>query len=1208
MSNILGIDLGTNSIGWAIIQRTGNTTTLLDKGVHIFQEGVNRVKGNEEPSVKTRTEARASRRHYFRRRLRKIALISILVEQRWCPYISPEELMNWRKTKKFPLNRDFIDWLKTDDNLNDNPYHDRHRCLNNTLDLSSEKDRYSLGRALYHLNQRRGFLSNRKDQASEGENGKIKTGISELEAAMGDTGYSFLGDYFYYLYQKGDKIRNHYTSRNEHYIKEFNAICSKQKIDDSIQRRLFDAIFYQRPLKSQKGLVGKCPFERSKSRCAISHPAFEEFRMLCFVNNIRLALPGEKEMRPLTPDEKDSIIPLFFRKSRANFDFSDISKKLSGKKVTAVYSNKSSDTDVNTFRINYRESANVCGCPTSAQLASIFGNDWKRSLCEQYTLAAGKNEQQIVEDVWHSIQFFNDDDKLREWAKEKLQLSDEEANSFIGIHCPQGYAALSLCAIRKMLPWLRAGYRYDEAAMLANIDKVVSKKDWEDEKVRAEILNTVCNVVSNYSPNHEIKNDSKLRKIEEELCNIGIYDFDLKKLYHPSKIDVYPKATPITGGLCFLQSPRVDSIRNPMAMRSLFRLRSLINNLIAEKKIDNSTKINIELARNLNDYNSRRAIELMQRANEKKREGFKKAIAEYYYENGLSCEPTEEDILKYELWEEQKHICLYTGAQIPISGFLGANPRFDIEHTIPRSRGGDNSKVNKTLCDNRFNREVKKGKLPSELVNVDDIIARIDVTGWEDEIDKFRKEIYKATRLAKSAVDKDTKDKAIQRRHISRMQLNYLTDKLSRFKIKEVPEGFSNRQGVDIGIIGRYSRMYLQTVFDKVYTVKGETTAEFRKMWGLQDAYSKKERINHGHHCIDAITIACIGKKEYEEWAKYKNADESHRLFGTPKPIFPKPWSTFTEDVKGITDTLLVSHHTPCNMGKQTKKLLRKRGIIQRDNNRKPEYAQGDTARGSLHLQTYYGAIKANDDIRYVVRKELSSLSEKDIENIVDNSVRKIVSEAVNAKGVSVLQEQIWMNKEKHIPIKKVRLFAPTITNPLVLKNQRFKSNKEYKNGVYVANEANFAYGVFEGTTSSGKTKRSFKIINNLEAARRFNSGENNLFPQNDENGYSFIFALKTGTMVLFYEDSPEELFNATREELSKRLYKVFKFSANSIVHFVHHQEARPSGEIIFRKGVWKLNDEFRPIMAMSHNQINALIEGRDFNLSTSGKIVFLQR
>lgn len=75
MSKILGLDLGTNSIGWAITEQEDSIYKLLDGGVDVFQEGVNRVKGNEKPAVQERTIARASRRHFFRRRLRKIELL-----------------------------------------------------------------------------------------------------------------------------------------------------------------------------------------------------------------------------------------------------------------------------------------------------------------------------------------------------------------------------------------------------------------------------------------------------------------------------------------------------------------------------------------------------------------------------------------------------------------------------------------------------------------------------------------------------------------------------------------------------------------------------------------------------------------------------------------------------------------------------------------------------------------------------------------------------------------------------------------------------------------------------------------------------------------------------------------------------------------------------------------------------------------------------
>ena len=66
------LDLGTNSLGWALVDESENEYTLIDKGVDIFQEGVARDKNNEKPAVQDRTSARALRRHYFRRRLRKI--------------------------------------------------------------------------------------------------------------------------------------------------------------------------------------------------------------------------------------------------------------------------------------------------------------------------------------------------------------------------------------------------------------------------------------------------------------------------------------------------------------------------------------------------------------------------------------------------------------------------------------------------------------------------------------------------------------------------------------------------------------------------------------------------------------------------------------------------------------------------------------------------------------------------------------------------------------------------------------------------------------------------------------------------------------------------------------------------------------------------------------------------------------------------------
>lgn len=1225
MEKILGLDLGTNSIGWAIIERNGNECTLLDKGVNIFQEGVAREKGAEKPAVQDRTNARASRRHYFRRRLRKIELLKILVENDMCPKLSFEQLKEWKINKQYPIEEDFLLWQRTNESENKNPYYDRYRALTETLDLTKQKERYVLGRAFYHLAQRRGFLSNRKDAQGDEESGKVKTGIKTLSQEMEEAHCSYIGEYFYQLYQKRGKIRGKYTSRNEHYLKEFYAICKKQDLSEELMLRLRSAIFFQRPLKSQKGLVGKCTFEKGKSRCPSSHPRFEEFRMLSFINNIRVADPETRDFRPLSHDEIKQIMPLFHRKSKSHFDFEDIAKKIAGKKNE--YSCKG-DREQKGFRFNYARTATVTGCPVTAEFISVFGDEWMANMCSQYIHAdkkEGENqENEILNDVWHALFFFEDEEKLCKWATEKLQLNNEQAKTFSEIHLPQDYANLSLNAINKILPYLRMGMRYDEAVFVANLRAVLPKELWENKEKRNQIETDVLQIVEEYPENPTNREFTKEQCVKDYLRHsVGVEEKKLSHLYHPSMIETYPKAECNTQGVFQLGSPRTQSVRNPMAMRALFRLRHLINRLLQERKIDRNTKINIEFARGLNDANRRKAIEQYQRERDKKNQEYREDIRNTYREEaGKDIEPTETDILKYRLWKEQKGKCPYTGKEIRISDFLGAAPAYDIEHTIPRSKGGDNSQMNKTLCENKFNRDVKGAKLPSELHNHVDVLARLETFGWEEKIENLQKQVEMRRRDSKRATTKEQKDRAIQSRHKVQMELDYWKGKYQRFVMTEVPEGFSNRQGVDIGIIGKYARLYLKTVFDKIYTVKGATTAEFRKMWGLQDEYAKKERINHIHHCVDAVVIACIGKNEYDAWAQYMADEERFEKGNGQAPCFAKPWSTFTNDIKKLADEVLVSHYTADNMPKQSRKKLRKRGKVQVNAEGKPMYSQGDTARGVLHMQTFYGAIERDGEIKYVVRKSISQLQPSDVEKIVDDTVKQCVQAAIQEvgfkKAINPDEYTIWMNEEKQIPIRKVRIFASNVTKPISLKKQRDLSLKEYKQNYYVINDSNYCLALYEGTDAKGKSKRNFKLISNLEAAKYFRLGtdkENNpyLVPLSDKDDYPLKYVLRIGMMVLFYEDTPQELYKCSPVELGERLYKITGLSSMTlqgkynygVLLFKHHQEARPVGELKARNGEWKEADDYRPIIRVYHTQFKALVEGYDFEITITGEIKF---
>ena len=369
MTKILGIDTGTNSLGWAIVEKQADEYHLLDKGVNIFQEGVKMEKGIESSKAAERTAHKAARVRNYRIKLRKIRLLRILSDAHLCPPLSKAELSEWRLKKKYPKNELFMQWQSTDDESEKTPYAYRHKCLHESLDFTSMTDRYILGRSFYHMIQRRGFLSNRKDQSGD-DTGKVKESISNLTQEMHDAGYEYLGDYFYSLYNKGEKIRNHYTARNEHYLAEFKAICEKQDLDKNlgpeVVRQIEKAIFDQRPLKSQKGQVGKCVFEKNKTKCPSSHPMYEEFRMLSFINNIKIQTPNDDVLRPLSPEERALIMPLFFRKSKKLFDFEDIAKKLAPKKQYGFYK-KSSDAEM-PYLFNYPMDTSVSSCPVTTAL------------------------------------------------------------------------------------------------------------------------------------------------------------------------------------------------------------------------------------------------------------------------------------------------------------------------------------------------------------------------------------------------------------------------------------------------------------------------------------------------------------------------------------------------------------------------------------------------------------------------------------------------------------------------------------------------------------------------------------------------------------------------------------------------------------------------------------------------------------------------
>jgi len=1436
MTKTLGLDLGTNSLGWALVENNREDNKeifkLNDKGVVIFSEGVKIEKGNEISRAAERTAFRGARRLKFRRKLRKYETLLVLSENGMCPLIK-DEVIAWKKSgfKNYPTNETFLNWLKTDDDNQKHPYFFRDQA-------SREKiNKLELGRAFYHIAQRRGFLSNRLDQSDKGviekhqpdlleiiessntkteliitiddyfkeqniigfklkgikdldaggtellklyksfkriikENddlknlkisinerlvrrgtlGAVKQGISDLDDEIKKGKFKTLGQYFNSIYGKSNqRIRNQYTAREEHYLHEFEQICKIQELGKIIEKEnepnkkykgltldLYKAIFYQRPLKSQKGLVGKCTLEPTKYRCPVSRPEFEEYRMYQYLNNFKIKTPEDDKMRVLTIEEKQKAEYLFYRKSKTSFDFEEVVKKLIPKNEKAIYY-KNKEAKTAKYVVNYSLNTALSNCPTIAHFRAIFGEDWK-NLNYTYTTIGKKEIEKTrtatYQDIWHVWTTFTTNDKLYDFAITKLGVSEKQATQFAKVTLKKDYASLSLRAITNILPYLKDGLIYSHAVFMANMKNVVKEQHWnnaDDRKlIQSEIKNIIdnhqienkllfvingyikTNIKSSYSKEadtiyrkeldasfeHEFgkkkwletninnlfednytvfvkqfekKEFLKIKRIDEKVINFLI-DNDLlsneNKLYHPSDIEKFKldKAKNKEGiEFTVLGSPLSNSIKNPMAMKSLHKVRKLINTLILEEKIDEHTKINIELARELNDANKRKAIQKWQYEKEEERKVYRKKIQELYQPN---FEPTlndlekfkmvleqredkkivsKEDVSKYKLWEEQRHICLYTGNTISLSSFLSKNPNYDIEHTVPRSVSIDDSQMNKTLCENKFNRDTKKNQIPFQLVNHAKIMSRI--SHWKEKYQKLDIEIKGLVKASKTATDKEAKDRIIQKRHYLKMEYNYWKGKYKRFELEEVKAGFKNSQITDIGIITKYAQQYLKSYFKRVYSVKGTMVDQFKKAWGIkftikdENGIDKKDRSNHIHHCQDAITIACMTKNKYDVLAHAWRLEEKERFETAKKELEnSKPWKTFSKDVKNIQNEVLIVHSHKDKVPTQSKKKLRVRGKIQRNKKGEVIYQQGDTVRGSLHKDTFYGAIleenaennktfsqdkEGNGIVKYVVRKPLDGIKKTDVDKIVDETVKEIIIQAVKDKILVAKKDvykietdkTVWMNEKKQIPIRKVRVYTPSIKNPLKdFKKHAIKdkSKHPHKREYYVQNDENYCMAIYEGENKKSILKRSSELINMLDASKllklkRSNHSRKEIVSEFDgKTNYPLKYVLTKGKMVLLYENSPEEIWELSDAEKLERLFEITQLDKEGNgIKLLFHQEAREKKKItafmglkVGMKGGKNIGEhkEF-PWIKIGPNAFDALVEGYDFKITPLGKI-----
>ena len=281
----LGLDMGTNSIGWCLIE---DDERIVDLGVRIFADGRDPKSGSS--LAVDRRIARAMRRRRDRYLGRRSAFLAALIKHKLMPSDTNEA--------KVIAERD--------------PYAVRARALQEKLEP------YEIGRALFHLNQRRGFKSNRRTdrKANDTEDGKIASGARALDEAMAAADADTLGQFLFgrdtrRVRMGGENQSYDFYPQRRHVEYEFARIWEEQTkyhpslLTETVRAVLHRILFFQRPLKAQE--VGVCTFINDEKRLPKAHPLFQERRLYEELNQLRITTPGAAD-QALTLDQRDTLV------------------------------------------------------------------------------------------------------------------------------------------------------------------------------------------------------------------------------------------------------------------------------------------------------------------------------------------------------------------------------------------------------------------------------------------------------------------------------------------------------------------------------------------------------------------------------------------------------------------------------------------------------------------------------------------------------------------------------------------------------------------------------------------------------------------------------------------------------------------------------------------------------------------------------------
>jgi len=956
MKKILGLDLGVASIGWAMIERDDdNNGRIINTGVRVIPTSgdgdafKNFQEGKPASFAAERTQKRGARRNLARWRLRRDQLLALLKKHN----MYDEDLRH--------LPSPLAIW---------------------ELRAKAAKEKISLeelGRVLLHLNQKRGFKSNRKSNTADESATEWKKQLNSLTTALHEKNQT-IGQFIFSKLEANEELRlgkkklseqeavkRLFNAKNMTFLRkdhqdEFERIWETQakfhsSLDDQLKLEIGEyTVYYQRRLKSAKHLISKCRYEKHHRAISRSSPIFQYYRSLEKVVNLRATnaygedIPISNESRQILLNALDLKGPKIELDAKGNLTGSRIKKLLGG---------LGKEIDLN---FDFIEGAKTKHSIYKAlEKAEIDPSSWMH-----FDYKAKEIDQQRLYQLYHALYSIEDEMDLKRTLCERFDFDLHTADILMNVGLENDYGSLSSRAMRKLIPELE---KFPE-----NVRKAYEAVGYD-------------------MSDSETLEDRENRVLEDVLKHI----------------------------------PR-NELRNPVVEKVLNQLISLVNEILKHPELGRPDEIRVELARELkSSAKGRKSAEERNRKNRKRNDEIRELLKSEF---GIK-KPSRNDLRRYKCWEEQQHYCLYSGETIPRNK-LFVEAEYDLDHIIPRARMFNDSMQNVVLAKRSENEQ--KGNKTAE-----DYMCSKGKEAYEAYLVKVGKLYDRGSSKDPGGISKTKRDflrmkqEEIPTDFIDRQlrESQYIV-KEATSRLKAVCRNVTTTSGTITDLLKH--QWGLDQLFQRMqvpkYRAWGMTyiEEEHEQLKGQERIKDWSKRKDHRHHALDAITIACTSQGMISQLNKLNVLFDGHHetLKNQSLRRFDQPWPNFINEVEEALEGIFVSFRNRKRLSTTRKNKIKVKGGIVEHKTINP--------RGALHKETVYG----NRLLKEGERHKLSKKTQRtDLELIVDPRVKAYLVQHFDAHGQDATKAFGKLAKEPLLfegkELKEVEMFTSAYTYKVAL-------------------------------------------------------------------------------------------------------------------------------------------------------------------------------